>query len=112
MPEDDSTDDTDDPTGVFDNVDGPVSELQARQREAVLNPDPDETHRITGLSQVNYRVYYEYRPDEGDLTETDREQVEPATKPELLSCRCGVGGMEWGEAIEHLRAAERTDRDD
>lgn len=101
-------DDPDDPTGVFDNVDGPVAELQQRQREAVLNPDPDETHRVTGLSQVNYRVRYEYRPDAGELVETDREQVEAATEPELLSCSCGVGGMERAEALEHLRAARRA----
>lgn len=109
MPEDDSPDDSSDPTGVFDNVDGPVAELQARQREAILNPDPDETHRVTGLSQVNYRVHYEYRLGADDLTETDREQVDPATTPELLSCSCGVGGMERAEAREHLRAAERAD---
>lgn len=96
------------PTGVFDNVDGPVAELRERQREAVLNPDPGESHRLTGISQVNYRVHYEYRPDEGELEEADREQVEAATDPELLSCSCGVGGMEQAEALEHLRAARRV----
>lgn len=106
MPEDDGPDD---PTSVFDNVDGPIAELEARQREAVLNPDPDESHRVTGLSQVNYRVHYAYRPEEDDLAETDREQVETATTPELLSCQCGVGGMERAEALEHLRAAARAD---
>lgn len=105
-------DDPDDTTGVFDNVDGPVAELHERQREAVLNPDPDETHRVTGLSQVNYRVSFEYRPDEDELAETDRDQVEAATEPELLSCSCGVGGMEPAEAREHLRAARRADEGD
>lgn len=98
----------DDPTGVSDNVDW-VAELRVRQREAVLNPDPDEPHHVTGLSQVNYRVHYAYRPEEDDLTETDREQIEAATTPELLSCRCGIGGMERAEALEHLRAAARAD---
>ncbi|MFC7141872.1 hypothetical protein ACFQMA_18805 [Halosimplex aquaticum] len=79
--------------------------MQAEHAEAIANPDPDEEHRIEGVTQVNHRVYFEYDP-ETDRLERDRvEQVDDLTDPELRSCACGVRGMTPEEAREHVRAA-------
>jgi hypothetical protein len=85
------------------------SEMQAEHDDAIANPDPDETHRIEGVAQVNYRVYYDYDPATDSLERTREEQVNELDDPDLRSCACGVRGMSPEEAREHMRAA--TDRD-
>jgi len=79
--------------------------MQAEHAEAIANPDPDEDHRIEGVSQVSYRVYFDYDPDSGSLERASREQVDDLADPELLSCACGVRGMTPEEATEHVEAA-------
>ncbi|MEF8883438.1 MAG: hypothetical protein V5A34_13050 [Halapricum sp.] len=37
--------------------------MQAEHAEAIANPDPDEDHQIEGVTQVSYRVTFEYEPD-------------------------------------------------
>jgi len=80
-------------------------EMQAEHAEAIANPDPDEDHRIEGVTQVNYRVYYEYDEQSGTLERTREEQVSELTDPELRSCSCGVRGMTPEEARQHVEAA-------
>ena len=85
------------------------AELQAEHEDAIHDPDPDADHRIEGVAQVSYRVYFSYDED-GDELERDRtEQVDDLTDPELLSCACGVRGMTREEARQHVAAA-RTDQ--
>jgi len=79
--------------------------MQAEHAEAIANPDPDETHRIEGVSQVSYRVYFEYDEDTETLERERREQVEELADPELFSCACGVRGMTADEATDHVAAA-------
>jgi len=81
--------------------------MQAEHADAIANPDPDEDHRIEGVTQVPYRVYFAY--DAGsDSLERDRvEKGGELTDPELRSCVCGVRGMTPEEAREHIRAAKR-----
>lgn len=81
------------------------SAMQEEHKEAIANPDPDEDHQIEGVSQVSYRVYFEYDAENDDLNRTRREQVDELTDPELCSCSCGVRGMTPEEAREHIRAA-------
>lgn len=83
--------------------------MQAEHEEAIRNPDPDEEHRIEGVTQVSYRVTFAYDPEADDLERADREQVEELTDPELLSCACGVRGMTPEEALTHVRAATGQD---
>ena len=78
--------------------------MQAEHEDAIENPDPDEDHRIEGVTQVNYRLYYEYDPEEG-LQRTKEIQVDELTDPELRSCSCGVRGMTPEEAETHVAAA-------
>jgi hypothetical protein len=80
-------------------------EMQAEHEDAIANPDPDAAHQIEGVTQVSYRVSFEYDPDAGELVRSRREQVDDLTDPELLSCACGVRGMTPGEALEHVQAA-------
>jgi len=80
-------------------------EMQAEHEEQIANPDPDEDHRIEGVTQVNYRVYYDYDPDSDTLDRAREEQVSELTDPELRSCACGVRGMTPEEARQHVAAA-------
>jgi len=79
--------------------------MQAEHEAAITDPDPDEDHRIEGVSQVSYRVYFEYDADSGTLERSRREQVDKLADPELLSCDCGVRGMTPAEATDHIEAA-------
>lgn len=80
-------------------------QMQAEHEEAIANPDPDEDHRIEGVVQVNYRVYYDYDAESGEIERTREEQVSDLMDPELRSCSCGVRGMTPEEAREHVAAA-------
>lgn len=80
-------------------------QMQAEHEEAIANPDPDEDHRIEGVVQVNYRVYYDYDAESDQLERTREEKVSDLTDPELRSCSCGVRGMTPEEAREHVAAA-------
>jgi hypothetical protein len=79
--------------------------MQAEHKAAIVEPSPDENHRIEGVSQVSYRVYFDYDADSESLERSRREQVDDLTDPELLSCACGVRGMTAEEATEHISAA-------
>jgi len=79
--------------------------MQAEHEAAIENPDPDADHRIEGVSQVSYRVYFDYDPERDSLERASREQVDELADPELLSCACGVRGMTPEEATEHVAAA-------
>lgn len=92
---------TDDPEKTLEDW---KSEMQAEHEAAIAHPDPDEDHRIEGVTQVNYRVYYEFDADAGTLERTREEQVNELTDPELRSCACGVRGMTPDEAREHIEA--------
>ena len=81
--------------------------MQAEHDEAIHSPDLDEDHRIEGVSQVSYRVYFDYDPDSGSLERASREQVDELADPELLSCACGVRGMTLEEATAHIEAARQ-----
>ncbi|WP_302081978.1 hypothetical protein [Salinibaculum rarum] len=80
-------------------------QMQAEHEDAIANPDPDEDHRIEGVVQVNYRVYYDYDADRDQLERVREEKVNDLTDPELRSCSCGVRGMTPEEAREHVAAA-------
>lgn len=80
-------------------------EMQGEHEDAIQNPDPEEDHRIEGVMQVNYRLYYEYDPEQSDLERVREEQVDELTDPELRSCACGVRGMTPEEARQHVEAA-------
>jgi hypothetical protein len=95
------TDDSDPGT----NLEQWQSAMRAEHEDAIENPDPDDDHQIEGVAQVNYRLAYEYDPDEESLVRTATEQVAELADPELLSCACGVRGMTREEAAEHIRAA-------
>ncbi|WP_436929616.1 hypothetical protein [Halosimplex halobium] len=79
--------------------------MGAEHAEAIANPDPDEDHRIEGVTQVNHRVTFEYDPDTDSLERDEVERVDELSDPELRSCSCGVRGMTPEEAREHVRAA-------
>jgi hypothetical protein len=81
------------------------SGMQAEHTEAIENPDPNEDHRIEGVSQVNYRVAFEYDEKADELRRSEAEQVDELSDPELLSCSCGVRGMTSAEARSHVEAA-------
>lgn len=80
-------------------------EMGAEHDDAIRNPDPDEAHRIEGVTQVNYRMAFAYDEESGELERTETEQVEDLSDPELLSCSCGVRGMTREEAVRHIEAA-------
>ncbi|WP_424016826.1 hypothetical protein ACOZ4N_13175 [Halorientalis pallida] len=80
-------------------------EMQAEHEAQIAEPDPDEDHRIEGVTQVSYRVYFEYDDETDTLERERREQVDDLADPELLSCACGVRGMTREEAREHVGAA-------
>ncbi|MEF8785852.1 MAG: hypothetical protein V5A45_07955 [Haloarculaceae archaeon] len=80
-------------------------QMQAEHEDAIANPDPDEDHRIEGVVQVNYRVYYDYDAESEQLERAHEEKVSDLTDPELRSCSCGVRGMTPEEAREHVAAA-------
>ncbi|MBX0293922.1 hypothetical protein [Haloarcula nitratireducens] len=82
--------------------------MRAEHDDAIENPAPDERHRIEGVAQVSYRVYFEYDEESDALSRTRREQVEDFSDPELLSCACGVRGMTPEEARRHVRAAREA----
>lgn len=77
--------------------------MQAEHERAIADPDPAESHRIEAVSQVSFRLTYEYAG--GELTQADREQVDEPSEPELFSCVCGVRGMTREEAERHAAAA-------
>lgn len=79
--------------------------MQAEHDEAIRRPDPEKSHRIEGVSQVSYRVYFEYDESSGSLERASREQVDDLADPELLACACGVRGMTPEEATIHIEAA-------
>jgi len=81
------------------------SEMQAEHAEAITSPDPEADHRIEGVTQVNYRVYFEYDEATGQLERSHEKQVDELSDPELRSCSCGVRGMTPDEAREHIEAA-------
>ena len=81
------------------------TEMRGEHEEAIRNPDPEEDHRIEGVTQVNYRMYYDYDEERGVLERAREEQVDELTDPELRSCSCGVRGMTPAEALEHVEAA-------
>lgn len=93
---------TDDPEKTLEDW---KSEMQAEHAEAIANPDPDADHQIEGVTQVNYRVYYEYNPESDALERTREEKANDLDDPELRSCSCGVRGMTSEEARQHMRAA-------
>jgi hypothetical protein len=78
--------------------------MQAEHDSAIADPDPDADHHVTGVSQVSYRVAYEYR--DGELEEARTERLHELEPPELLSCACGVRGMTHEEARSHLAALD------
>jgi hypothetical protein len=82
-------------------------EMRGEHEDAIRNPDPAEDHRIEGVSQVNYRMYYEYDAENESLVRAREEQVDELTDPELRSCACGVRGMTPEEALEHVEAARK-----
>jgi hypothetical protein len=79
--------------------------MQDEHAEAIANPDPEADHRIEGVTQVSYRVYFEYDGESDTLERSRREQVDELGDPELRSCACGVRGMTAEEATDHIRAA-------
>lgn len=79
--------------------------MQAEHEDAIADPDPDADHRIEGVAQVNYRVYFEFSEETDDLERASVEQVDDLADPELLSCTCGVRGMTPEEARRHVEAA-------
>jgi len=85
------------------------SAMRAEHAEAIANPDPDESHRIEGVTQVSYRVTFDYDAGSDELERAGREQVDDLADPELLSCSCGVRGMSREEAREHIAAARTAD---
>ena len=93
---------TDDPES---NLEQWKETMQEEHADAIANPDPDESHEIEGVTQVSYRVYFEYDADSDSLERARREQVDELADPELLACACGVRGMKPDEATEHVRAA-------
>ncbi|MFC7026468.1 hypothetical protein ACFQJ5_00825 [Halomicroarcula sp. GCM10025324] len=82
--------------------------MQGEHAEAIANPDPDETHRIEGVTQVSHRVYFAYDEERGTLERDYSEQVDDLSDPELRACSCGVRGMTPEEALEHVRAAREA----
>ena len=85
------------------------AEMQAEHEAAIADPDPDEDHRIEGVTQVSYRVYFEYDPAAEELARDRREQVDDLADPELLSCSCGVRGMTRAEARQHVAALREAE---
>jgi hypothetical protein len=81
-------------------------EMQAEHEDAIANPDPDEDHRIEGVAQVTYRVYYDYDAERDELVRAREEKADELTDPELRSCACGVRGMTPEEARQHVAAAD------
>jgi len=81
--------------------------MQAEHEDAIENPDPDEDHRIEGVMQVNYRLYFGYDDDGETLERTRSEQVDELADPELFACACGVRGMTRAEARTHIEATRR-----
>jgi len=79
--------------------------MQAEHEEAIENPDPDEEHRIEGVAQVSYRLYFEYDPETASLERARKVKVDELSDPELRSCACGVRGMTPAEALTHVEAA-------
>jgi hypothetical protein len=79
--------------------------MQEEHEAAIANPDPDVDHEIEGVTQVSYRVYFEYDPEGDSLERSHREQVDDPADPELLSCACGVRGMTHEEARTHIHRA-------
>lgn len=80
------------------------SEMQAEHTAAIETPDPAADHRIEGVTQVNYRVSFEYDDEAGELRRSETEQVDELADPELVSCSCGVRGMTRAEARSHIEA--------
>ncbi|AQL42524.1 hypothetical protein BV210_07280 [Halorientalis sp. IM1011] len=85
------------------------AEMQAEHETAIADPDPDEDHRIEGVTQVSYRVYFEYDQAADELERDRREQVDDLADPELLSCSCGVRGMTREEARQHVAALREAE---
>jgi hypothetical protein len=85
------------------------AEMQAEHEAAIENPDPDENHRIEGVSQVSHRVYFTYDDESAELERAEVEQVEELADPELLACSCGVRGMTRAEARTHVEAARERE---
>jgi len=81
------------------------AEMQAEHQDAIEQPDPDEDHRIEGVAQISYRLYYEYDSDSDDLERVQTIKVDELDDPELRSCSCGVRGMTPQEALVHVRTA-------
>ncbi|MFC6863759.1 hypothetical protein ACFQGE_09810 [Halomicroarcula sp. GCM10025817] len=79
--------------------------MQGEHADAIANPDPDADHRIEGVTQVSYRVYFAYDEGAGTLERDRTEQVDDLSDPELRACSCGVRGMTPEEALEHVRTA-------
>ena len=79
--------------------------MQAEHDAAIHDPDPEASHRIEGVTQVSYRVYFDYDEASGSLERASREQVDELADPELLACACGVRGMTPDEATAHVEAA-------
>jgi len=94
-----------DDTDPGSNLEAWKETMQAEHEAAIENPDPDADHRIEGVSQVTYRVHFDYDPERDSLERASREQVDELADPELLSCACGVRGMTPEEATEHVAAA-------
>ena len=88
-----------------DTLDQWKAQMQAEHEDAIANPDPDEDHRIEGVAQLTYRVYYDYDAETDTLERAREEQVDDLTDPELRSCSCGVRGMTPEEARTHVAAA-------
>lgn len=81
------------------------AEMQAERETQIAGPNPDEDHRIEGVVQSSYRVYFTYEPEADALERDRREQVDDFGDPELLACVCGVRGMTREEARRHVAAA-------
>jgi len=109
MPDDTADDGDDAATDPETTLDEWKEAMQAEHAEAIADPDPTEDHRIEGVTQVSYRVTFEYDPSADALERARREQVDEPADPELLSCACGVRGMSREEAREHVAAARSVE---
>lgn len=96
---------TDDPSNTLEEW---KEQMQAEHEAAIENPDPEADHHIEGVTQVNYRIHFEYSETAGALERTHTEEVDSLADPELLSCVCGVRGMSREEARRHIEAARSS----
>ncbi|MFB6185335.1 MAG: hypothetical protein ABEI86_00505 [Halobacteriaceae archaeon] len=87
--------------------------LEARSSEClemIHNPDPSETHEVSGMYSAIREAVLEYVED-GEVTVSKhrtpnivKELPDPGPElPKLYSCTCGARNMTWDEAGDHLK---------